>query len=199
MKTKDGRTVDHMMGWLNRGKKGLTLNLRSEEGKEIFRELVKISDVVVENFSATTMKRLGFDYAALKEINPRIVFTSVSGFGHDDIYPGPYTDRPAFNLIAQAMSGLMDITGEADGPPVPNGVAIGDFVAGIFAMNGTLLALRHREMTGVGQHVDISMYDSMASFSQRAVTRYFLAGEVLPRGRDNRSEESRVGEECVST
>src|SRR3546814_8885124 len=111
------------MGWLNRGKKGRTLKLRAGEGKEIFRELVKISDVVVENFSATTMKRLGFDYAALKEINPRIVYTSVSGFGHDDIYPGPYTDRPAFNLIAQAMSGLMDITGEADGPPVPNGVA----------------------------------------------------------------------------
>jgi crotonobetainyl-CoA:carnitine CoA-transferase CaiB-like acyl-CoA transferase len=182
----DGRIIDHTMAYLNRGKKGLALNLRTDEGRDIFTQLVKISDVVVENFTATTMRRLGLDYATLAEINPRIVYTSISGFGHDDIYPGPYTDRPAFNLIAQAMGGIMDITGELNGPPVPTGVALGDLVAGVFAVSGTLMALRHRELTGQGQHVDISMYDTLASFSQRALLRYYLTGDLPTRGNDSR-------------
>jgi len=186
VKTADGRSVDHVAAYLNRGKKGLGLNLRSEQGKAIFRELVKSSDIVVENFTPNTMRRLGFGYDELRAINPRIIYTSLSGFGHDDIYPSPMMDRPAFNLIAQAMGGIMDITGEENGPPIPTGVALGDLVAGVFALSGTLLALQHRERTGVGQHVDISMYDCLTSFSQRAVLRTFLTGDVPTRGRDSR-------------
>jgi len=186
LKAKDGRVVDHMVAYLNRGKKGIGLNLRSAEGREIFRDLVRLSDIVVDNFTPTTLRRLGFGYDELKSINPRIIYTTISGFGHDDIYPSPMMDRPAFNLIAQAMSGIMDITGDADGPPVPTGVAIGDLVAAIFALSGTLLALQHREKTGLGQHVDISMYDCLTSFSQRAVLRAYLTGETPTRGRDSR-------------
>ena len=186
MQARDGRIVDAALAYQNRGKQSLTLNLRSEEGRAIFLDLVRISDVVVENFSATTMKRLGLDYAALRQVNPRIVYTSISGFGHDDILPGLYVDRPAFNLIAQAMGGIMDISGELDGPPIVCGVPLGDLTAGIFGLSGTLLALRQREMTGEGQHVDVAMYDALASYSQRLVTRYYLTGEVPTRGRDNR-------------
>src|SRR3972149_10779533 len=107
---KDGRLVAHDEVFLHRNKKAITLNLRLDKGKDIFRRLVEVSDVVVENFTAQAMKRLGFGYDALKEVNPRIVYTAISGFGHDDIYRGPYTDRPAFNPIAQAMSGMMGIT-----------------------------------------------------------------------------------------
>lgn len=186
LQTKDGRNVDHMLAYLNRGKKGLTLNLRSEEGQRIFKELAAVSDIVVENFTPSTMKRFGLDYQTLRKINPRLIYTSISGFGHDDIYQSPYMDRPAFNLIAQAMSGIMDISGDENGPPVPCGVAIGDLTAGIFAVAGTLMALQHRNLTGEGQHVDISLYDSLASFSQRAIMRYFLTDEVPTRGRDSR-------------
>lgn len=186
MTAKDGRVVDAALAYQNRGKRSLTLNLRTEEGRAIFLDLVRISDVVVENFSATTMKRLGLDYAALKRVNPRVVYTSISGFGHDDIHPGPYADRPAFNLIAQAMGGIMDISGELGGPPIVCGVPLGDLTAGIFGLSGTLLALRQRELTGEGQHVDIAMYDALASYSQRLVTRYYLTGEVPTRGADNR-------------
>lgn len=182
----DGRTVDHTMAYLNRGKKGLTLDLRSDEGRQIFLDLVAVSDVVVENFTPRTMRRLGLDYETLAEVNPRLIYTSVSGFGHDDVYQGPYTERPAFNLIAQAMGGTMDITGELGGPPVPTGVALGDLVAGVFAVSGTLMALRHRDVTGLGQHVDIAMYDTLASFSQRALLRYHLTGDLPTRGRDSR-------------
>lgn len=184
--TPDGRRVDATNAYLNRGKKAITLNLQTEEGRTLFLDLVRISDVVIENFTARTMQRLGLGYDVLREANPRIIYTSLSGFGHDDVFDGPYVDRPAFNMIAQAMSGIMDITGNLDGPPTPTGVAVGDLVAGIFALSGTLLALRHRERTGVGQHVDVALYDSLASFSQRAVLRAFLTGDVPTRGRDNR-------------
>jgi crotonobetainyl-CoA:carnitine CoA-transferase CaiB-like acyl-CoA transferase len=164
----------------------MTLNLRTDEGKEVFRDLVRNSDVLVENFTAHAMDRLGLGYADLKEINPRLIYASLSGFGHDDLYEGPYSERPAFNLIAQAMSGIMDITGELGGPPIPTGVAMGDLVAGVFTLSGILLALRMRETTQRGQHVDISMYDCLTSFSQRAIQRTYLTGEVPTRGDDQR-------------
>lgn len=182
----DGRRVDATIAYLNRGKHAVTLNLQTEEGRALFLDLVHISDVVIENFTPRTMHKLGLDYEILRDANPRIIYTSLSGYGHDDIYPGPYVDRPAFNMIAQAMSGIMDITGELDRPPAATGVAIGDLAAGIYALCGTLLALRHRETTGEGQRVDVSLYDSLVSFSQRAVLRSFLTGEVPTRGRDNR-------------
>ncbi len=186
MTTKDGRKVAANVAYAHRGKKAITLNLRSEKGKEICKELVKVADVAVENFSASTMDRLGLGYRTLKEVNPALVYTSISGFGHNDIFEGPYVDRPAFNLVAQAMGGIMDITGEAGRPPIPTGVALGDLVASVFALAGTAMALRMRDLTGQGQHVDIAMYDCLASFSQRAVLRYHLTGEVPTRGDDKR-------------
>lgn len=183
---KDGRKVAHTVAYVHRGKKGVTIDLRSEKGKEIFKKLVKVSDVVIENFTPGTMERLGLSYRVLREINPALVYTSISGFGHDDIYPGPYVDRPAFNIVAQAMSGIMDITGELGGPPIPTGVALGDLVASVFALSGTVMALRMRDLTGVGQHVDISMYDCLASFAQRPLLRCYLTGETPTRGDDKR-------------
>jgi len=183
---KDGRRVAHNIAFFQRGKRAMTLNLRTDEGKEVFRDLVRNSDVLVENFTAHAMDRLGLGYADLKEINPRLIYASLSGFGHDDLYEGPYSERPAFNLIAQAMSGIMDITGELGGPPIPTGVAMGDLVAGVFTLSGILLALRMRETTQRGQHVDISMYDCLTSFSQRAIQRTYLTGEVPTRGDDQR-------------
>lgn len=182
----DGRKVDATHAYINRGKENITLDLRNSEGKALFKELVRVSDVVIENFTAHTMGKLGLDYPVLRELNPKIVYTSISGFGHDDRYPGPYVDRPAFNMIAQAMSGIMDITGELDGPPIAAGVAVGDYVSGMLALSGTLLALRQRDMTGLGQHVDIALYDALASFSQRALLRGFLTGDTPTRGRESR-------------
>ena len=186
VEAKDGRKVAHSIAYAHRGKKAITLNLRSDKGREIFKELVKVSDVVLENFSAQSMDRLGLSYHTLQAINPALVYTSISGFGHNDIYPGPYVDRPAFNLVAQAMSGIMDITGEAGGPPIPTGVALGDLVASVFALAGTAMALLMRNVTGKGQHVDIAMYDCLASFSQRALLRYYLTGDMPTRGDDKR-------------
>lgn len=184
--TPDGRKVDATHAYINRGKENIAIDLRHSEGKALFKQLVLKSDVVIENFTAHTMKKLGFDYPMLRQINPRIVYTSISGFGHDDRYPGPYVDRPAFNMIAQAMSGLMDITGEVDGPPIAAGVAVGDYVGGMLALSGTLMALRQREMSGEGQHVDISLYDALTSFSQRAMLRGFLTGHTPTRGDESR-------------
>ncbi len=169
---------------LARNKKGLALDLRNPEGKRIFKELVKISDVVVENFVPGVMEKLELGYSVLKETNPKIIYASISGFGHEDLYPGPYVDRPSFNLIAQAMGGLMEITGDADGPPFECGASVGDVFPGLLTAFGILLALKIRETTGVGQHIDTSMYDAMISLNERAILNYYLTGVVPSRGKE---------------
>ena len=169
---------------LSRNKKGFSLDLRKAEGKKIFKELVKIADVVVENFVPGVMERLELGYPMLKETNPRIIYASISGFGHVDIYPGPYVDRPSFNMIAQAMGGLMEITGEADGPPFDCGASVGDIFPGVLTAFGILLALRIRETTGFGQHIDTSMYDAMISLNERAILNYYLTGVIPTRGKE---------------
>lgn len=176
---KDGREVADDIAFLHRNKQAITLNLRAEKGRAIFKRLVEKADVVAENFTPQTMNRLGLGYAVLRQINPGLVYTSISGFGHDDIYQSPYVDRPAFNTIAQAMGGLMDITGEPGRRPIDSGVSLGDLIPAVFALAGTLMALRMRDLTGLGQHVDIAMCDCIASFSQIAVLENYLTG-VLP-------------------
>jgi crotonobetainyl-CoA:carnitine CoA-transferase CaiB-like acyl-CoA transferase len=143
-----------------RGRKSITLNMQSEKGKQIFRELVQKCDVVTENFLPGTMEKLGIGYHDLKRIKPDIILCSISGFGQD----GPYRRLPAFDPVVEAMSGVMEVTGYPEMPPVRMGVAGGDLISALYMVIGLLAALRYREKTGKGQAVDISMMDSLFSF-----------------------------------
>jgi crotonobetainyl-CoA:carnitine CoA-transferase CaiB-like acyl-CoA transferase len=160
---------------LNRGKKSITLDLKNAEDIEIVKNLVMESDVVIENFRPGTMKKLGLDYESLKEINPKLVYTSISGFGQY----GPYSQRPAYDLVAQAMGGMTSITGHPDNPPTRVGSSLGDMSAALYAAYGTMVALFHRERTGEGQFLDIAMMDSIFSMLETNVLRYTV-DEVVP-------------------
>ena len=161
---------------LNRNKKGLVLNLKQPKAKDILRELIKISDVVVENFRPTTMRKLGFGWEDLKKINPRIVYCSICGFGQDSL--PEYSERPSYDMVAQAYSGLMSITGPEGGPPCRVGSSVGDILTGLQATIGILAALRHRDRTGRGQHVDMAMIDSVFATLENAVARYTISCEI---------------------
>ena len=157
---------------VNRNKKSLTLNLKPAEGQEILRALIAKADVVLENFRPGTMERLGFGYDKLRKANPRLVYCSISGFGES----GPESHRPGYDLIVQGESGVMDLTGFPDGPPVKVGNSIGDLVAGMAAAQGITLALLARERTGKGQKVEIGMLDVMASLLTYQAGLYWNAG-----------------------
>jgi len=161
---------------LNRNKKSLVLDLKSQKGRDILRELIQASDVVLENFRPDTMEKLGFGWAALQKINPRVICCSICGFGHDSLPENG--SRPAYDMVAQAYSGLMSITGPEGGPPCRVGSSVGDIIAGMQATIGILAALRHRERSGRGQYVDIAMVDSLFSVLENAVARYVNTGEV---------------------
>ncbi len=154
---RDGESAYFML--LNRGKKSMTLNLKSVRGREILVALAESSDVLVENFRPGVARRLGIDHAALEPLNPGLVYASISGFGQD----GPLSNRPAYDLVVQAMSGLMDVTGQRDGPPTAIGESMADVCAGMFAAWGISTALFARERTGKGRYLDIAMLDSMFS------------------------------------
>ncbi|MFQ5896828.1 MAG: CaiB/BaiF CoA transferase family protein [Candidatus Methylomirabilia bacterium] len=158
---------------VNRNKKSLTLNLKALEGQRILRRLIRRADVLLENFRPGTMERLGFGYEALKADNPGLVYCAVSGFGE----LGPEAGRPGYDLIVQGESGLMDITGFPDGPPVKVGTAIADLVAGIMAAHGVVLALLARGRTGHGQKVEIAMLDAMAALLTYQAGIYFGTGQ----------------------
>ncbi len=162
---------------INRGKKSLTIDLQTDRGKQLFLELVKKVDVLVENFVPGTMKRLGLDYETVKEQNQGIIYASISGFGQT----GPNSQTRALDIIIQAMGGMMSITGEPDGPPVRPGASLGDITAGLFASIGILSALHEREKSGRGQMLDISMLDCQLSILENAFGRYFATGEVPRR------------------
>jgi CoA:oxalate CoA-transferase len=154
----------------------MVLNLKQEKGKEILRELIKISDVIIENFRPGTMTALGFSWEEVQKINPRIIYASISGFGHEAL-PG-YVSRPAYDIVAQAYSGLMSITGPENGPPTRVGSSIGDIVAGHQAAIGILAALHYRKQTGKGQRYDGSMVDGLFSIMENAVVRYTISDEI---------------------
>jgi formyl-CoA transferase/CoA:oxalate CoA-transferase len=158
---------------VNRNKKSLTLNLKAPEGQEILRALVKKSDVLLENFRPGTMDKLGFGYAALAEVNPKLVYCSISGFGES----GPEAGRAGYDLVVQAESGIMDISGFPDGPPVKSGTSIADLVAGMSAAHGVVLALMARARTRRGQKVEISMLDAMAALLTYQAGIYFATGQ----------------------
>lgn len=160
--------------FLNRNKKGITLNLKHEQGKRILRELVKQADVLVENFKVGAMEKMGLGYETLKEINPGLIYASISGFG----LTGSYAERPCYDIVAQAMSGIMSITGFPGNPPTKTGPSIGDNYSGTYLTLGITLALFHRERTGCGQRVDVGMLDTLFSVLENAVVNYTLSGET---------------------
>jgi len=164
---------------LNRNKKSITLNLKSETGLHIFYDLVEKSDVVVNNFRPGVLEKLKIDYNTLEKINPRIICCSITGYGAT----GPTCDRPAFDLIIQARGGIMSYTGEPNRKPVKMGAPMADLSGGIFASNGILAALYNREITGRGQNVDISMLDCQISLMTYRAQYYLVAGEIAkPNG-----------------
>ena len=151
----NGEAAAFMM--MNRNKKGIALNLKDKDGIKIFKEMVKNSDVVLENFRKGTLEKLGIGYDVMSEINPKIILCEISGYGRT----GPYSDKGGFDLVAQGMSGLMSITGEStDKPPMKVGAPITDITAGLLASSGILAALVHREKTGEGQKVDTSLFEA---------------------------------------
>ncbi|WP_255191384.1 CaiB/BaiF CoA transferase family protein [Natronobeatus ordinarius] len=162
---------------VNRNKRSITLNLKSEEGRELLRELARDADVFVENFRVGTLEEWGLGYEELSAENPDLVYCSLSGYGEW----GPYAERPAYDLIMQAEGGFMSITGEEGGPPVRVGVAIADIGAGMYATQAILSALFHRERGGSGQKVDVSLFDGQVAWLSYMASYYFATGE--PPGR----------------
>lgn len=164
---------------LHRNKRGISIDLKSAEGKELFFRLAEKADVVLENFRPGALEKLGLGYEAVKVRNPGIIYTSVSGFGQD----GPYRDRAAMDLIVQAESGMISITGEEGGHGVRCGVSIADLTAGMYAAYGTMLALRVKEKTGQGQRVDVSMLEGQMSLLNVNISAFLADGELpVPMG-----------------
>jgi crotonobetainyl-CoA:carnitine CoA-transferase CaiB-like acyl-CoA transferase len=159
---------------VNRGKLGIVLDLQDEKGRDVFKRLARTADIVIENYRPGVMGRLGLDYASLRADNPRLIYASISGHGQT----GPWAGKGGFDLIAQGLSGLMSVTGTADGTPVKTGVPLTDLGAGLFAVIGILAALNHRAKSGEGQQVDTSLVDAGLALSVWEVTDYFASGQV---------------------
>ncbi len=159
---------------MNRNKKSMTLDLKSEQGKRIFHDLARKSDVVIDNFRPGVVKKLGVDFDTLKAINPRIICCSISGYGQT----GPFRDRPAFDLVIQARGGIMSYTGEPGQMPVRMGAPMGDLSGGVFAAHGILAALYQREKTGRGQRIDISLVDCQTSLLTYRAQFYLVGNEI---------------------
>jgi formyl-CoA transferase len=162
---------------LQRNKRAMTLNLKSEEGLTVFNRLVERADVVVENFRPDVKHRLGIAYETLSQVNPRLVYASISGFGQD----GPYRNRPGFDQVAQGMGGLMSITGLPGQGPVRAGIPIADLCAGLFCAYGVMVALYEREHSGKGQWITTSLLEAMSFMLDFQATRWLVDGEVAPQ------------------
>lgn len=164
---------------INRGKKSVSLNLKHQKGKDILKELVKKADVLVENYRPGTMEKLGLGYDVLKEINPALIYAASSGFGHS----GPDSQKPAYDILAQAMGGIMSITGWEGSAPVRVGMSLGDITASLFTAIGITTALYQREKTGLGQKIDVAMLDCQVAILENALVRLQSEGKnPLPLG-----------------
>lgn len=159
---------------INRGKKSITLDLKNEKAKDIVLELIKTADILLENFRPGVMDRLGLGYDTVMNVNPGIIYASISGFGQK----GPYAQKPAFDMIAQGMGGLLSMTGHPEGPPARAGYSIGDIGAALFASTAILAALHERNLSGKGQAIDISMLDCQVALGENACSRHFATGEI---------------------
>lgn len=169
----------------NRSKLGCTLNLKDPEGKEIFRELVKKADIVIENYRPGTMEKLGLGYDVLKEVNPGIIYGAVSGFGHT----GPYSKRAGYDIVGQAMGGLMSTTGWPDGPATRTGTPMGDVLGALNMTVGVLAALVNKQRTGKGEKVDVALVDSVAAAMENITMIYQSTGRI-PQRIGNRYEST---------
>jgi formyl-CoA transferase/CoA:oxalate CoA-transferase len=169
---KNGET-SYFVG-LHRNKRGIVVDLKKREGKELFFKLVEKCDVVIENFRVDALKRLGLDYEEARKRNKGIIYCSISGFGQD----GPYRERAALDLILQAESGMISVTGEPGTSGTRAGVSIADLTAGMYAAYGTMLALRVKDKTGEGQRIDISMLEGQLSLLGTSFFNYFASGKV---------------------
>lgn len=158
---------------LNRNKRSVCIDLRSDEGAAEFAELVRTADVVVENFRPGVVQRLGVDYESVRRINPGIIYASISGFGQT----GPYSQRPGYDLIAQGMAGAISITGTPGGEPAKCGIPVGDLGAALFCVYGILSAYIHRQSTGVGQYLETSLYEAVLAMSVWESVEYWATGE----------------------
>src|ERR1700759_1181234 len=163
----------------NRNKKSVTVDLSTTEGQELIRALAKKSDVLIENYKVGTLKRYGLDYATLSAISPRLVYCSITGFGQT----GPLSSRPGYDLVFQAMSGLMSVTGsgESDGGPQRVGFVVSDFIGGMYDSISLLAALQHRNASGVGQHIDLSLLDTQVAALSHIASNYLITGNVPGR------------------
>jgi len=173
------------MGFLNmnRNKRSIALNLKTDAGRKVLFKLAEQADILIENYRPGVMKRLGIDYERLSAVNPALVYASISGFGQT----GPWADRPGFDLMAQAMSGIMSVTGYPGGPPVKAGVPVADIGCGLFAIYGVLAAYIGAKASGKGQHIDASLFDSALAFSIWDISQYWGTGEPPePLGTANR-------------
>jgi CoA:oxalate CoA-transferase len=178
----DGTKVAGGFMAYNRNKKSLTLDLSSDDGRRIFKQLVSISDVVVENLRPGALTKLGLDYTVLKEIKPEIIYAAISGFGQADGYEGPYSERPAFDIVAEAMSGMMNLVGYDDKPPSWTIYGLADIYTGLCTAFGIMQALFMRDRTGEGQFVDSAMFDNMIALNERMVMLYSVTGQEPSRG-----------------
>lgn len=172
--------VDHESVYylsINRNKRSVTLNLKHARARELVLRLAERSDVVIENFKVGGLAAMGLGYEQFRAVNPRLVHCSITGFGPD----GPYAQRPGYDFIAQGMGGIMSVTGEPDGQPQKVGIAIADLTTGMFAAIAILAALRHRDETGEGQHIDVSLLESVVGWLTNVAAAYLLAGVVYPR------------------
>ncbi len=171
---KSGKVKSGYFMSVNRGKESIALDLKKAEDRKVLDALLAKADVLIENYRGGTMERLGLGYDALKEKYPRLIYAAVSGFGHT----GPYARRPAYDMIAQAMGGVMSLTGHAGGPPTRVGTSTGDITAALFAAIGIATALYDREKTGRGQKIDVSMLDSQVAVLENAISRHVATGEI---------------------
>jgi formyl-CoA transferase len=159
---------------VNRGKQGIVLDLNSDKGRDVFKRLARTSDILIENYRPGVMARLGLDYESLRAESPKLIYASISGHGQT----GPWSSKGGFDLIAQGLSGVMSVTGNANEAPVKAGVPLTDLGAGLFATIGILAALHHRSRSGQGQHIDTSLVDAGLALSVWEVTDYFSSGQV---------------------
>ena len=162
---------------VNRNKRGIVINLKTDEGKKILRDLALQSDVLVENFRPGTLEKFGLDFATLHELNPRLIYCSITGFGQT----GSMRDKPGYDFMIQALGGLMSITGEPEGEPMKTGVAVVDLFAGQNAIIAILAALQARTLTGRGQHLDIALFDSQLGWLANVASNYLISGKLPKR------------------
>jgi CoA:oxalate CoA-transferase len=177
-----GETTSLNIVRFSRGKESVAIDLKTEAGQGLLRRLVGQADVLVENFRPGVLARLGLSLEEMRGLNPNLVYTSVSGFGHDDLFPSPYADRPAYALVVEAMAGLTHLAGADGGPPVWMGFAMADIFAGTLAFGGILAALHNRGESDEGARVDIAMYDGAVFMNELAFLTYSASEEVLGRG-----------------